>query len=74
MAAPLVRILDTEATRRSKSDANGFFDYKNELKSPEKVRAIRAIVISQYQVLIDNKYTPAFSQAWNDSATPVKTK
>lgn len=74
VAAPVVRVLDTEATRRSKADADGFFDYKNELKSPEKVRAIRAIVISQYQVLIDNKYSPSFGDAWNGSSAAAKAK
>jgi hypothetical protein len=74
VAKPLVRILDNEATRRDKDDADGYFDYKNELKSPQKIQSMRATLIGHYQVVIDNKYAPTFSEAWQRTSTAGKAK
>ena len=69
VATPIVRILDTWATKRTSSkDENDFFDYKSELKSPRQVQDTRATVISSYQTMVDNKYAPSSSEAWNGAA------
>src|ERR1019366_1258538 len=52
LAASLIRILDGEVTRRGKTDET-FFDYKSDLKSPKAVEALRATIISQYQIVVD---------------------
>jgi hypothetical protein len=71
VAAPIVKIVDNEATRREK-DA-GFFDYKSDLKSPRKLAELRQIVISQYQIVIDNQYAPTFSAAMKKVTKKLKT-
>jgi hypothetical protein len=73
IAASLVRILDGEVTRRNKT-AEVFFDYKSDLKSPKAVEALRATIISQYQIVVDNGYAPGFSDAWKNSALGAKKK
>jgi hypothetical protein len=73
IAASLVRILDGEVTRRNKTDET-FFDYKSDLKSPKAVEALRARIISQYQIVVDNGYAPGFSDAWKGSASSAKKK
>jgi hypothetical protein len=75
VAVPIVRILDTWATKRNSSkDEKDFFDYKSELKSPRQVQEMRATVISSYQTMVDNKYAPSFSEAWNAPTVTVKEK
>lgn len=66
IATAIVKLLDTEATRRSKNGAE-FFDYKSDLKSPTKVEEIKAMIISQFQIVIDNGYAPSFSSAWGQT-------
>jgi hypothetical protein len=75
VAVPIVRILDTWATKRNSSkDENSYFDYKSELKSPRQVQEVRATVISSYQTMVDNKYAPSFSEAWNGLAVAATVK
>jgi hypothetical protein len=73
VAGALVRILDGEVTRRSKTEET-FFDYKSDLKSPKAVEALRAAIISQYQIVVDNGYAPRFSDAWKASVPTTKKK
>jgi hypothetical protein len=73
LAAALVRILDGEVTRRGKTDET-FFDYKSDLKSPKAVEALRATIIGQFQIVVDNGYAPKFSDAWRSSANSTKKK
>jgi hypothetical protein len=69
VATSIVKLVDTEATRRSQMSQNGneFFDYKSDLKSPRKIADIRAAIVSHYQIVIDNRYAPTFSEAWSSS-------
>jgi AIPR protein len=73
ITASLIRILDGEVTRRNKTYET-FFDYKSDLKSPKAVEALRATIISQYQIVVDNGYAPRFSDAWKASAPAAKKK
>ena len=72
-AGAIVRILDTWATKKfSIEDEREYFDYKSDLKSPRQIKEIRAHVISSYQVMVDNKYAPSFSDAMKNGAAKTK--
>jgi hypothetical protein len=72
-AGAIVRILDTWATKKfSIEDEREYFDYKSDLKSPRQIKEIRAHVISSYQVMVDNKYAPSFSDAIKNGVAKTK--
>ena len=61
LVEPIIVLLDTEATRR-KEPENGGFDYKRELKSPKAIQEMKGSIISQYQIILNNGYTPSFTK------------
>ena len=74
LVKPIIRVLDNEATHRNESE-NGGFDYKRELKNPKAVQEMKGIIISQYQVILDNGYAPSFSKLLEEfpSGLPPRT-
>jgi hypothetical protein len=59
----LARLLNG-STKRIKAK-HGFFDYKNDLKNRDAILNIVTEIIPQYQVMIDSKLAPSFSEKWN---------
>jgi hypothetical protein len=78
IAQMLVRLLDAEVSRRAAPDpANGVpmpFDFKSNLKSQRAVTDLGSTVIAQYQIAIDSKLAPAFSELWKQSGRLKKLK
>jgi hypothetical protein len=66
VAQVVVRILDSEVKRRD-ADPSAPFDYKRELKSPNSVREIASTIVSHYQIAVDSKLAPTFSDGWKKS-------
>jgi hypothetical protein len=69
LAQTLVRLLDSEVSRRSNPDP---IDFKRDLKSQNIVRSIRTTVIPNYQITIDSKLTPSFGTLWEQSEQPKR--
>jgi len=68
IAQTVLRALDNEIKRKD-ADLKNPFDFKRDLKSPNKVRLIETNVITTYQVLIDNEAAIPFSQQWKNQKT-----
>ncbi len=62
----IVRLLDSEVKRRD-ADPSAPFDYKRALKSPKEVRELRSTIVAHYQIAIDGKLAPTFSEEWEKS-------
>jgi hypothetical protein len=71
LSQTLIRLLDSEVTRRSNPDA---CDFKRDLKSQNVVRSIRTTVIPIYQITVDSKVTPSFGMLWRQSEHPKPKK
>ena len=61
----LMRIVD--AYLKQQEDLDTEFDYRKDLKSVNKVRDIRAMVIPFYRTMIDSGFTKPFSSLWLES-------
>jgi len=73
VAQVVVRILDSEVKRRD-ADPSAPFDCKRELKSPNPVREITSTIVSHYQIAVDSKLAPTFSDNWKKSKNNKKGK
>jgi len=73
VAQVVVRILDSEVKRRD-ADPSAPFDFKRELKSPNSVREIRSTIVSHYQIAVDSKLAPTFSEIWKKSRKSAKPR
>jgi hypothetical protein len=63
IAQTVIRALDNEVKRKD-ADLLNPFDFKRDLKSPNRVRLIETNVITTYQVLIDNAAAVPFTKQW----------
>jgi hypothetical protein len=66
VAQVVVRLLDSEVKRRD-DDPSAPFDYKRALKSPKEVRELRSTIVAHYQIAVDGKLAPTFSEEWERS-------
>ena len=66
VAKNIVRVL--ESTVKLRKLQTPYFDYKNDLKNRVVIEQLASVVIPQYQIIIDNKYTVSFSEKWDSSS------
>ncbi len=66
----LATILNSEVERKIKE--KGFFDYKTELKNPASIRDLSSLLLTHYEIVINNNYDEPFSKLWIASEKEVE--